>query len=84
MSAPVGYTLGPLTPDQIDFVHSLPASVLVAAANGRVDFNLLAAQELANRGLSRKGAWLGFERARAEYTALARSQGASAAKERRP
>lgn len=67
MSAGVGYSLGPLVPDQIDFVHALPLSVLVAAANGHVDLNRLALQELANRGYDRQGVWVGYKAAKAEY-----------------
>jgi hypothetical protein len=69
MSAGVGYSLGPLTPDQIDFIHVAPVSVLVAAANGEVDLNRLALQELANRGYDRQGNWVGFKRARVDYLA---------------
>jgi hypothetical protein len=67
MSAGVGYSLGPLTPDQIDFVHTVPLSVLVAAANGHVDLNRLAFQELANRGYDGQGVWVGYKAAKAEY-----------------
>lgn len=67
MSAGIGYTLGPLTLDQVDFIHSLPVSVLVAAATGDVDLNRLATEELANRGYSREGIWVGFRRAREQH-----------------
>lgn len=67
MNAQVGYALGPLTPDQIDFLHRLPASVLVAAASRQVDFAVLARQELANRGFDGRGVWVGFKQARAAY-----------------
>jgi len=67
MSAGIGYSLGPLTPDQIDFIHVAPLSALVATANGAVDLNRLALQELANRGYDRQGVWIGFKRARTEY-----------------
>ena len=69
MSAGVGYSLGPLSSDQIDFIHSLPVSVLLAAVNGYVDLNRLALQELANRGYDRQGRWIGFVSAKAEYLA---------------
>jgi hypothetical protein len=67
MSAGVGYSLGPLTPDQIDFVHAVPLSVLLSAANGHVDLNRVAWQELANRGYDRQGIWVGYKMAGAEY-----------------
>lgn len=67
MSAGVGYSLGPLTPDQIDFVHGASLTVLLAAANGDVDLNRVALQELANRGYDRRGIWVGYKVARAEY-----------------
>lgn len=70
MSAGVGYSLGPLAPDQVDFVHTLPLSVLVAAANGHVDLNRLALQELANRGYDRQGVWVGYNTAKAEYLSV--------------
>jgi hypothetical protein len=69
MSAGVGYSLGPLTADQIDFLHKVPASVLVAASNGLADLNVLARQELANRGYDRHGVWVGHRLAMAEYLA---------------
>jgi hypothetical protein len=67
MSAGVGYSLGPLTPDQIDFVHVMHLSVLLAVVSGRVDLNRLALQELANRGYDRQGVWVGRMSAKAEY-----------------
>lgn len=67
MSAHVGYSLGPLTPDQIDFIHSLGLHVLLAAANSQVNLNVLATQELANRGYDRLGRWVGYRLARDSY-----------------
>jgi hypothetical protein len=67
MSAEVGYSLGSLTLDQLDFVHAAPLCALVAAANGRVDLNRIARQELANRGYDRYGIWVGFKRAKSQY-----------------
>lgn len=67
MSAGVGYSLGPLTIDQVDFVHQVGRSVLLAAARGQVNLNLLARQELANRGYDKDGLWVGFKRARELY-----------------
>lgn len=65
--ASVSYSLGPLTPDQIDFLHAVPVRVLVAAANGAVDLNQLARQELANRGYDLDGVWIGYAAAKAAY-----------------
>ena len=67
MAAGIGYSLGTLTPDQIDFLHRLPVSVLIEVANGRVDLNLLACQELGNRGLDLFGCWVGYSSAREAY-----------------
>jgi len=67
MSAGVGYTLGSLTLDQVDFIHSVPLSVLVAVLRGQVDLNRLAAEELTNRGYSRDGVWVGFVSAREQH-----------------
>lgn len=67
MSAGVSYDLGPLTLDQIDFLHLAPLCALVATANGALDLNRLAHQELANRGYNRSGIWVGFIMARAAY-----------------
>lgn len=41
--------------------------LLVAAASGKVDLNALARETLASRGLGRKGEWVGFDRATAEW-----------------
>lgn len=70
MSAGVGYTLGTLTLDQVDFIHRLPISVLVAVLKGQIDLNLLAAEELTNRGYSRDGVWVGFMEARKQHLGL--------------
>ena len=67
MSAGVSYTLGSLTLDQVDFIHNLPTSVLVAVTGGQVDLNRLAAEELTNRGYSRDGVWVGFVEAREQH-----------------
>ena len=55
--------------DQIDFIHRVPLSVLVAAASGKVDLNFLARQELANRGYDQYGTWVGFVQARVRFLA---------------
>ena len=72
--ASVSYSLGPLTPDQIDFLHSIPVRVLMAAANGSVDLNQLARQELANRGYDRGGVWVGYAAARIAYEGWSAAQ----------
>jgi len=84
MSAGIGYALGPLTSDQIDFLRIAPLSALVAAANGLVDLNCLAHQELANRGYGQQGIWLGFSGARKAYLSSARHASTSLASVRIP
>lgn len=74
MSTGVAYTLGSLTLDQVDFIHKVPVSVLVAAVWGQVDLNRIAAEELANRGYSRQGVWIGFRQAREQHLQVARSE----------
>lgn len=81
MSAGVGYSLGPLTPDQIDFIHGAPLSVLVATANGEVDLNRLALQELANRGYDRQGVWVGFMQAKVDYLIAIDDSGMASARD---
>jgi len=39
-------------------------SLLVQIANGEVDANYIARVELANRGLDKKGVWVGFAKAK--------------------
>ncbi len=74
MSVKVGYTLGSLTLDQVDFIHNVPVSVLVAAACGQVCLNRIAAEELANRGYSREGIWVGFKQAREQHAQAAHAE----------
>lgn len=59
--------MGSLTLDQVDFIHSVPISVLVAVLRGQLDLNRLAAEELTNRGYSRDGVWVGFMKARKQH-----------------
>lgn len=58
------YTTGPFTVDRFDFIGSVPVSLLAAVSAGDFDFNRLAREELANRGYSQGGVWVGFEQAR--------------------
>ena len=60
---------GPLRPDELDAVHGMSVSLLVAASRGQVDLNLIARQELASRGYDRRGVWVGFREAEADYHA---------------
>lgn len=48
-----------------EHLQSIPAELLAAVAQGRVDLNKLAAAELAARGLNSAGKWVGFDAARA-------------------
>ena len=42
------------------------ASLLVNAINGKIDLNIIAIKELANRGLNQNGKWIGFTKAEEE------------------
>jgi hypothetical protein len=46
------------------FLKALHTSVLLAAANGTLDLNQLARDELIRRGLDPEGEWVGPSRAR--------------------
>lgn len=46
------------------FLKATAATVLVAAANGTLDLNRLAREELIRRGLDPNGEWVGPRRAR--------------------
>lgn len=46
------------------FLRAMAATVLVAAANGTLDLNHLAREELIRRGLDPEGEWVGPTRAR--------------------
>lgn len=60
----MSYTKGRFTIDEIEFIQNATVRVLVAASNGELDLNLIARQELAQRGLDQSGVWVGFTRAR--------------------
>lgn len=49
---------------QLWFLTAMHASVLIAAANGTLDLNQLARDELIRRGLDPEGEWVGPSRAR--------------------
>ena len=51
------------TVDELGFIQLALNKVLVAVANGEIDLNNLARKELANRGLDKKGQWVGFDKA---------------------
>lgn len=53
-----------LTQDELLSIQVLPLKLILAAANGQVDLNEMARNELANRGLDLSGKWVGFEKAR--------------------
>lgn len=65
----MSYTTGPFTVDQLDFIATVPLSILVAAAGDRFDLNRLAREELAQRGYDQSGLWVGFVRARESLAA---------------
>ena len=54
-----------LTQDELLSIQTLPIKLILAAANGQIDLNEMARDELANRGLDLTGKWVGFEKARA-------------------
>ncbi len=49
--------------DEAAILQMANLALLLAVAAGKVDLNVMARQELASRGLSQKGTWVGFERA---------------------
>ncbi|MCE7915561.1 MAG: hypothetical protein DYH15_13030 [Nitrosomonas sp. PRO4] len=53
-----------LEQDELLSIQTLPISLLIAAANGQIDLNKMAKNELANRGLDLSGKWVGFDQAR--------------------
>lgn len=60
----MAYSKGKFTLDEIAFIQTATVRVLVAVSNGELDLNLLAREELANRGLDQCGIWVGFKQAR--------------------
>lgn len=60
------YTIGKFAVDELQFIQTVPVRVLVAATRRELDLNLLAREELANRGYDQTGIWIGFRRAREE------------------
>lgn len=63
------YTTGKFAVDELQFIQAVPVSVLVAVTRMELDLNLLAREELANRGYDEFGVWVGFSRARDELQA---------------
>lgn len=53
-----------LTQDELLSIQVLPLNIILAAANGKIDLNAMAREQLAGRGLDLSGAWVGFEKAR--------------------
>lgn len=53
-----------LSQDELLSIQTLPLKLILAAANGQIDFNEMARNELANRGLDLSGKWVGFTKAR--------------------
>jgi len=60
------YTTGRFAVDELQFIQVVPVRVLVAVTRMELDLNLLAREELANRGYDQSGVWVGFLRARDE------------------
>ena len=57
------YSTQQFTVDEVGFIQIALTKVLAAVARGELDLNQLAREELANRGLDKNGAWVGFDRA---------------------
>jgi len=57
------YTTGKFAVDELQFIQVVPVRVLVAVTRMELDLNLLAREELANRGCDQSGVWVGFRRA---------------------
>ena len=53
-----------LTAEQLSVLQLFDTAVLSAVANGKLDLNLLAREDLASRGLNPEGRWVGFPQAR--------------------
>ncbi len=49
--------------DALSVIQTISSELLAAAARGEVDLNLVAAEELANRGQDKNGKWIGFDKA---------------------
>ena len=60
----MSYSKGRFTLDEIEFIQAATVRVLVAVSKGELDLNIIAREELANRGLDQNVLWIGFERAR--------------------
>lgn len=60
----MSYTKGKFTINEIEFIQAAAVKVLVAVCKEELDLNLLAREELANRGLDKDGVWVGFDKAR--------------------
>ena len=56
-----------LTQDELLSIQTLPLKLILAAANGQIDLNEMARDELASRGLDQSGEWVGFDQARAMH-----------------
>lgn len=63
------YTTGKFAVDELQFIQAVPVRVLVAVTRMELDLNLLAREELANRGYDESGVWVGLRRARDELQA---------------
>jgi len=58
------YSAPGFTVDEIGFIQLADARVLAAVAQGKIDLNRIAREELASRGAGITGMWVGFEAAR--------------------
>ena len=51
------------TYDQLSFLQTLDTALLLAIAKGKINVQTMARDELAARGVDKKGAWVGFDKA---------------------
>ena len=61
------YTTQQFTVDETGFIQIALTKVLAAVARGELDLNRLAKEELAARGLSDQGNWIGFDAAKKHH-----------------
>jgi hypothetical protein len=51
-----------MPPDEAMILQGVDRRILIAAAQGKIDLNAMAREELANRGLDQRGEYVGFRK----------------------